>query len=120
MLVVWAVTGCGGGEDIGPTGTVTGTVKFQGTPVTGGMVTFSKPGEQGAGQIGADGKYSIAWRGTDQVPVGQYGISIYPPSSGDSTTSNPNFPEKYYDATTSGLTGEVKEGPNTIDLDMQP
>ncbi|MBC8869127.1 MAG: hypothetical protein H8E44_06900, partial [Planctomycetes bacterium] len=89
------------------------------------------------GQIAADGTYTLMMEGGDQVPAGKYTISVSPPSSEISEETNMDayksmmeggaeataptgpFPEKYQAAETSGVTFEVKEGPNTFDLDMK-
>jgi hypothetical protein len=93
------------------------------------------------GQTTSDGSYTLFMKGVGQVLAGSYQVSVSPPASGATVdTSNEDayaaameagmqgaseaaapsspFPEKYQAVETSGVTFEVKEGPNTFNLDM--
>jgi hypothetical protein len=63
-----AVAGCGGS-----TGTITGTVTYQGKPLKGGVVMFTPAGGGGAAvaTIGEDGTYTA-----EKVPVGEATITV--------------------------------------------
>jgi len=124
----------------GPKGTVQGKVTYKGKPVPAGstiMFVHGATSLAATAQIGADGSYTAMMAGGDQLPAGKYSISVSPPASGEiseqtdmeaykrmmeggaaSTTPTGPFPEKYHAAETSGVTFELKEGPNTFDLDM--
>ena len=136
-----AIVGCGDGVS-GPTGTVSGKVTYNGSPVPAGCtITFvhEETSVAATGKTGADGSYSLTMRGQERVSVGAYKISVSPPAEGaqpgpedpeaykavmqagggDQAESKPAFPDKYLTTSTSGLTFTVEEGSNTYDLDMK-
>lgn len=109
---------------------VSGTVAFQGRPVTEGMVVFDD--EKGAhlvAPLGSDGKYRIENSKTLKIPLGTYKVAIMPPKIEfpiDPTQTLPppkvaaDIPMKYRDAKTSGLALPVREGDNSFDINMTP
>ena len=111
LCMAFILAACVGGcSDDGepPVSTISGTVTFQGKPVTGGTLTFEMTTENGAvpyaGQIEPDGRYEI----TNAVP-GKARISV------ETATQEglPNFfplPGRFANPTTSGLEYQVKEG----------
>ena len=131
-LAICTVAGCGGGVDRGPLGTLEGTVTFEGTPLTEGMIYLKMPDGKGAGggEIGADGTFVIAGGAVGGIPTGTYTVWFAPPmvevSRGENEAPDeqpkemPNMPEKYRSASTSGLTVEITEGSNTKDFDLVP
>jgi len=129
VLACLAMAGCG---RKGEYGTVSGTVMFNGQPVSEGMVVFFEPElrvYQGA-RIQPDGKYSVSMSDGPGVPVGQYQVAVMPPviESPGSKAFGPmtvkefrNIPVKYRNPRTSPLKLAVVEG-NTppFDIDMKP
>lgn len=119
-----AVTGCGGAPAAKPSGKVEGIVTFEGKPVEAGNVSLElKEGGGGAlVALGAGGKFTIP-----EVPVGNYLVSVTPVEltpddvqDGKTAPPSDNIPEKYRSGQTSELTLEVKQGANTLNIDMKP
>ncbi|MEO8493524.1 MAG: hypothetical protein ABI614_00530 [Planctomycetota bacterium] len=135
VVVVLALAGCGGGEGgfSGPTGTVSGKVTFNGTPIAeGSTVTFiSQEGYAAAGTIAADSSYKLIYNGSEKIPAGTYKVQFSPPPAAatdqlvDPSKPLPEapvepFPSKYAASSTSGLEFIVKEGENPpIDIDLK-
>jgi len=100
-------------EDNKPAGkaSVSGKVVYQGKPVTGGIITFAgKNGLAIKAAVAADGTYVL-----NGVKPGEYKVGI-------NTKVNPKIPQvpaKYNDPDKSGLTCNVKEGRQTLDLDLK-
>jgi hypothetical protein len=141
------VTGCGteGGYS-GPAGTVTGTVTIGGNAAPqGSSVAFvSDDGFTASGTVEADGNYQLS-RATksgrsNDIPVATYKVSVAPPSAAEASEADYDammeqsssggaepaadadqeiIPAKYQSTTTSELSFEVKEGPNTIPIELQ-
>ncbi|WP_296458683.1 carboxypeptidase-like regulatory domain-containing protein [Rubinisphaera sp.] len=123
------IAGCGdSGPDLGPTGTLRGTVMFESTPVTEGSVHLShlQEGHGGVAQIDGSGAYAIdSYRG---LPVGTYQVTVIPPMvevdagpnspKSESPKDMKNIPQKYRDPSTSGLTVEITAGENTFEINM--
>lgn len=127
-----------------PTGTVSGKVTHKGQPVPAGcLVTFvSDRGVAALGTVDAAGKYELKCAGQPNVPAWAYNISVTFPGvigpemtdederkymAGDPATiakfakkppTNP-IPKKYADEFQSGLSFQIKAGPNTYDIDLQ-
>ena len=80
VVMLAAVTGCGGGSGGFPkTYPVTGTVKLNGKPVDGAMVTFQLDGDKrnAIGTTDKNGEYSMSmFRPGDGAVPGQYKVSI--------------------------------------------
>lgn len=138
-----ASVGCGSGGYAGPTGNVSGTVKLGGQSVPDGCnVAFVSDSGFTATGLVSGGSYTLhgTSKNADDIPVGEYRVMVTPPAttgqmsdaeydkmmsesaSGQATPSAPEktpIPAKYNTTTTSGLKYEVKEGSNTIDIEMQ-
>lgn len=139
------LSGCPGGGYSGPTGTVSGTVTLDGEPVPQGCtVAFvSDQGFAASGQLGAGGKYklSVAGKG-NEIPVATYKVTVTPSATGqmsdqdyekmmqesasggekpkaESKPAEEVIPAKYSSTATSGLSFNVKKGPNTIDIKLE-
>ena len=131
LLVGTLLPGCGK-----PKGSVSGQVTFNGTPLKSGFVTFLP--EKGAAvdsPIDSEGKYSVK-----NVPVGKAKISIRS-QAGTSQEAfsqikdpkNPKemmqalkpkpsgqmLPQNYNDPDKSGLTFEVKQGPQEHNIELK-
>lgn len=127
-----------------PTGTVSGTVTYNGKSVPEGcLVTFiSDRGFAALGTVDASGRYQLKMAGKGDVPAEKYNVSVTFPGivgpemtveeeqkwmAGDPATlakfsqkqKKSPIPEKYEDSIKSGLTFEIKEGPNTYDIVLQ-
>lgn len=124
-LGVASLNGCGGSSTAkGPTGTVEGTVTFDGQPVAAGIVRLYSPnsGESGSTTVGEGGKFTL----TEPLRVGTYKAIVTPPQEPPPEIGKPyepktydNIPEKYRSELTSDITVEIKAGDNPITVAMQ-
>ena len=125
-LTLSVLTGCGGGEaktDVGPTGTVSGTVTLKGSPLSKGRINFTntKGAVGGSGALGEGGAYQL----DEPLPVGEYDIFVSfefsPDALKDGGTAEllKSIPKKYRSAKTSKLTASVKEGENKFDYSLK-
>ncbi|HEV3146479.1 MAG TPA: carboxypeptidase-like regulatory domain-containing protein [Gemmataceae bacterium] len=111
------------------TGNVSGTVKFDGKPLTAGTVTFYDQ-KNGAfsSPINADGSYSVTGVRTGRAKITvalpmQFnfessfmpGVKMTPPK-----VDVPPVPEKYFSAATSGLTYDVRGADQVYDIELTP
>jgi hypothetical protein len=128
--------GCSKGGYSGPTGTVAGKATLDGKPVPQGcVVTFmSDAGFTASGKVGADGSYTLLNVDKPAIPVASYKVSVAQPATeisgadydkymspggGSEAQSAPEaIPAKYQSRETSGLTFDVKEGPNTFNIEL--
>ena len=139
--------GCGGGGGYsGPAGTVTGSIKLAGKPVPDGTsVTFiGDAGHTASGTVSGGGSYQLSTIAneakSDAIPVGKYRVCVTSPNTAQTMTdaeydkmmtesasgggaaakAPPSaIPAKYQTTTTSQLSFEIKEGPNTIDIELK-
>jgi len=121
--------GCGAAEpDYGPLGTLSGKVTFNGAPLTEGAIILSREGGgSGAALMQADGTFLVTDR-IGGIPVGNYMVGFTaaqeevagPPDSPPQMKAKLILPKKYYDTSESGITVEIKEGPNTLEFDVIP
>lgn len=119
-----AVAGCGG------KGTVSGLVAVGGKPAVGGAVAFHPVGSgpSATGEIGKDGRYTLAVGNERALPPGEYKVTVVvyaesPPW--DNTKGAPPAPKllsdvKYGDVATTPITKTVTAGGNEINLDVDP
>jgi hypothetical protein len=125
LLVILVSLGC---SNQPRTGVVTGVVRFRGSELTGGTVTFMGPnGQSGAGRIRPDGRYEVP-----NAPLGENKIAVdTPPPEGTTDPTNlanpPQAPEQleyfklpaqYSDPNQSGLRTTVKDGKQTHNIDL--
>jgi len=131
--------GCGGGDGLpeGETGTVSGMVTYKNSPVPEGtVVVFMKDGGgfTATDTTDAAGKYQLLMRNAPDVLVGTYNVGVTPPLPDMGLTPDEIMqrgmegtlpetpknviPERYLNAETSGLTFEVKEGENSINIEL--
>ena len=105
----------------GPTGTVSGTVKYKGQSVTVGFIVFQEPTTKkgGAAPLGNDGTYTIPV----PIEVGEYNVAFPPPEAPapmDSTKPTPSpLPTKYHVPEQGTVKFTVEKGPNTADFDLE-
>jgi hypothetical protein len=123
-VALWCV-GCGG--ETGPTmAPVTGKVTLDGEVVPAGSVVFYPENTEmpvSSALIQPDGTFELAAgeSGTGAV-LGNHRVTVIPPdpiSFGTAKQVKVDIPEKYRMPDTSGLTQEVKEGPNTVQIDLK-
>ncbi len=115
--------GCSGGGKELPSGSVSGTVTYQGKPVVEGRVDFeSDPPGYGAGATIKDGQFAIE----GGVVLGKYKVAIIPPPPpppqpgvAPTDTDPADIPEKYRSLTTSDLTAEIKDGKNELKFELK-
>jgi hypothetical protein len=112
-----------------PTGTVSGTVTFEGQPVDEGVVAFTnlKTGAGANAKLEAGGKFSLE----KPLDVGTYRVVITPPTiddlpggAGDPSKmpkpkTYPNIPRGYRSQESTDLEVTVKEGENNFPLQMK-
>jgi hypothetical protein len=118
-----APAGCGGTDE------VSGTVRFNGKPLSKGRVTFvsqENPGASRYSLIAEDGSYKIS--GCPAGPVKITVQTVVPRSGGAAPGTKPasgrppavpTIPARYADAGKSDLEYNVKWGPQTHDIDLQ-
>ena len=106
---------------------VMGKITVVGLPVIRGTVSYvpdNSKGESGkaaVGDIGPDGTYVLKTPGEGEgVLVGRYIVSVSGRGLKDEEHMPPNrqIPVRYASARQSGLTAEVKDGPNEINFDL--
>ena len=121
VLAVAILGGCSGKKEW-PKASVTGQVTYKGKPLDHGRVVFiHEQGHGGAGEIGADGRYTLqAILGPNRVM-----IECKDPHATTTDPGRPNMPipanfipDRYTNHVDSGLTAEVREGENTEDFDL--
>ncbi len=112
--------------------TLEGTVTYQGKPVPYGLViaTQAEGKVSATGNADENGKYKLS-----NVPLGTVQIAVnteagrgmmmgqmMAKSKGAKGASAPSFvdvPKKYFDPTSSGITTNVVEGPNTFNIELK-
>lgn len=126
--------GCGGSGDNLSTASVTGKVTRNGQPVSGGTVMLSPrasadkkgpPGKPAAGEVGADGTFTLTtYKKDDGAIVGKHQVTYTPaPIQIDEAQHNENSkPPVNPFAGLMPKTNEVevKSGSNTIDIELIP
>ncbi len=107
-----------------PNGTVKGTVKYKGSPVTTGSVNFYDPAKGAASQGTLDSSGNFTLPGT--LEVGTYKVYLQPPipeqlPPGKAPAKKARFdvPPKYQDPSQTPVKKEVKVGPNEIPIDLE-
>ncbi|NLE37743.1 MAG: hypothetical protein GX621_06935 [Pirellulaceae bacterium] len=119
-----AVAGCQRKSNLPPLAVTTGTVTFDGKPLSTGTVTFipdiqkGTTGPTGVGYIQKDGTYRIQTALEDGAIVGWHLVHVV--ALDGSKPGNPwIIPIRYDDPHESGLTAEVKRGEaNVVDLSL--
>ncbi|MCY2986765.1 MAG: hypothetical protein NTY19_02740 [Planctomycetota bacterium] len=143
LLVLLAVSfGCGR-SDRPALGKVSGTVTYKGQPVKSGNLVFEVGGARPANAKIVDGKITevSTFNSNDGVPVGSARIAVFATESGGASTpaapaaNDPGtyqvpaanymdvgarrlIPDRYNNPATSGLIWEIKQGENTVTLQL--
>ncbi|RUL87574.1 hypothetical protein [Tautonia sociabilis] len=142
-LAAATVSGCGGDPTKPKLGRVSGSVTYNGAPVTKGVVTFVPSGGAGAqtgqpatGEIGSDGSFRLTtFESGDGAVVGDHVVLVQsvemdpsieggsmpiPDARGNLPIQPPKHlvPEKYSQTETSPLRFTVKEGSNTFEIEL--
>jgi hypothetical protein len=107
-----------------PAGTVAGTVKYKGAPVTAGTVNFYDPGKGNASQGALDGSGNFTLQGS--LAAGTYKVYVQPPvpeqlPPGQVPKKVPRLtlPPKYQDPAQTPVSREVKAGSNTFTIELE-
>lgn len=123
LLTLACLVGCGGGK----TAPVNGRVKLKdGSDVSvlkGYSLTFEAEGGKSStvGEINADGTFQLSTFGAnDGAAPGKYRVAINPLTNPnpDKPPTKSKLPAKYENLESSGLTVEIKPGPNNIELEL--
>ena len=143
-IVIAIAVVCSGCGDSTPFGYVTGTVEYDGEPVPAGNKIFFELSSQGyiaGGVIQDDGTYTLNYKGSPEIPLGDYAVFVGPPTStmsegefralkakvdaeyrsrGEKPPPSPDWvlPAKFYQPTTSPLRESVKSGDNVIHVSL--
>lgn len=129
VISALGVPGCGPGRE---RGTLTGTVTFQGRPVTDGEVIFSDNANAVfmTAQIQPDGTFEVTTAEGKGIWAGKYRVAVAPrrvdPEMGVSTQPAAiprpsDIPPRYWRPETSGIEREVKEGENRpLEIELKP
>lgn len=124
-VLLLPVVGCGPGQ-----GDLSGKVSFQGKPVcSGSVVVRGSDGVPVGGEIKADSTYVVK-----NVAAGSVLVTVNSPDPGEARTMlrvgqappPPKdrskwfaIPERYAEFSTSGLSYQLKAGPNSWDIDLK-
>lgn len=127
MLLGLGLSGCQRSEEaIWP---ISGTVTFQGKPISAGMIRFGNPtrGIDMTAAVQSDGAYTVVTARGAGLPEGTYRVAVVPPAiriplgpikQPLEPQSYPDIPPKFREFQTSGLTLTVKRGENRFDVAM--
>lgn len=137
-LLLFSSCGGGGGYD-GAVGQVTGVVKLGNAPLAeSASVTFlSKEGHVGSATLSGSGEYKMKCNGSNSIPVGTYRVAVIPNLPTETAKQDPasffnkdgstkvvktvssKIPEKYRQPGSSGIDIVVKEGSQTLPIDLE-
>lgn len=120
IVAVLTAAGCSSEK---PTGTLTGTVSFNGSTVHSGNVNLiSTAGDGAMAKIDENGTFKI----DSPLPAGDYRVYLSPPvpeplPPGQKPPKVPKFevPAKFTDVATTKMTVTVKPGPNEVPLEFK-
>ena len=110
---------------------VSGTVTYNGQPLTTGNVVFvpvaAEEGRSARGEIDAEGRFQLTTLKTgDGALPGQYKVTVfrYHPGSGSSegmiapAVGPPAIPARYLDAKTTDLTATIGDSATEVNLEL--
>lgn len=120
------MVGCGSQRE--PLGPVTGQVRFEGEPVTEGMVVLAnrEKGVHMTAPLGEGGRFEFQTSEGFGLPLGDYTIAVMPPIPDIPEGAAPDVPEKQYpnipvryrSHATSGLTTTVTEDGVELEIEL--
>lgn len=129
-FVALLISGCGA-KDEGPTLVpVSGTITVDGAPIARAGISF-RPDEskgntvpyQPAGSADENGKYELVTAAKKGAPPGWYKVVVFPyspPPGGEAPpVPPPSFDAKYSDPETTDLMFEIKEGEQSVTIDLK-
>jgi hypothetical protein len=127
LVACAVVAGCGPSEP--PLYPVSGTVKFaDGKPAPGCVVEFTSEAEatkgmNARGEVQPDGSYQLKTvvngKEKDGAVAGPQKVIVVPPPASSSGPAPLTIPLRYAEAKSSGLTFEVKPGPNAYPVTLE-
>jgi hypothetical protein len=126
VLAGLTMSGCGKpGPKAWP---MTGTVTFQGRPVSAASIRFRNPqsGIDLVARLDAEEKYAVETAAGPGLPEGTYQVAILPGGKSSPVgtfgvapiPNRPDIPEKYRSTATSGLSVTVKSDDAVFNVDM--
>jgi hypothetical protein len=105
--------------DAASTVPVSGTVLLAGHLLEGGEVEFHSPSARATGRIEPDGSYRLTtFQPGDGAVPGVYRVAVRPLHS-QSGTPLVSIPARYADPETSGLSYEIVQSTNVIDIALE-
>jgi hypothetical protein len=126
LLASLFATGCGGPQ--GPPGTiwVTGSVLYDGKPLSEGAVHFA-PKDQATASSGGSSRLKDSRFGLFLQPgnygvaiISEEGVAVMDMKTGREIPAKSRIPEKYTAVTTSGLEATFDSGHRTADFSLAP
>ena len=137
-IALLVTCGCGG-AGYGPTGTVTGKLTMEGSPVSAGYAVSFMQMEKGFlayGITDAEGKFQVKSWNDGNMPVGKYNVMIAPPVSDEAAANlsaedrfeqeqvrtakaKQTLPARNRETTTSGIEYDIAQGSNNFDIDLK-
>lgn len=114
LLLLGGCGGCGGSD----LPSVSGTVKLNGQPLTGGKLVFQPTGHgaQGYASIRADGTYEVRTGRQEGLAEGSYIVTVHANAADGAS----RIPPRYTDSTQSDQKITVVAGDNPYDIDIVP
>lgn len=127
LIGIAMLAGCSGDAKLPARGKVTGKITFRGNPVTVGTITFVPVagGPSAFGAIQPDGTYTLstdtASNNGDGAVVGIHKIAIQAQQATEPgmRPSPSQLPPLFGNPEKSGLTAEVKEGENVLNIECE-
>ena len=119
ICLTMVLSGCGDGRPSRVK--VSGHVTVEGKPLEVGGISFYPipEGRMGGGAIGKDGIYSTTmYKENDGLPPGSYAVAVNAVQIVNDTTQRWHAPKKYSDPETAGLTVEITEETDAMDIDL--
>jgi hypothetical protein len=120
LAIAAAAVGCSAPPP--PLAPVTGRVTFAGAPITCGIIVFSPDADSGCrgacatGEIGPDGRYTLATDNQPGAVPGWHRVTVASLSAG----YGPRLPDRFRDPARSRLRVEVRAGQaNQIDFKLE-